>query len=65
VAVDGRCGILIMITSARYIKVNDENNIVEAIINGITMCVPINLDNRHYQMVLEWVEEGNTIEEAE
>lgn len=54
-----------MITSARYIKVNDENNIVEAIINGITMCVPINLDNRHYQMVLEWVEEGNTIEEAE
>lgn len=54
-----------MITSARYIKVNDENNIIEAVIDGITMCVPLNPDNVHYQLILEWVAEGNTIEEPE
>jgi hypothetical protein len=34
-------------------------------IDGITMCVPINPDNRHYQAIQEWVAEGNTIEAAE
>tara|TARA_R100000700_G_C3074929_1_gene83299 strand:+ start:382 stop:558 length:177 start_codon:yes stop_codon:yes gene_type:complete len=27
--------------------------------------VPVDENNRHYQAVLEWVEEGNTIEEAD
>ena len=53
------------ITSARYVKVNGENNIIEAIIDGITMCVPLNPDNAHYKEIQEWVDEGNTIEEAE
>ena len=53
------------ITSARYVQDLDGNNdIVEAVIDGITMCVPINLDNRHYKAIQEWVADGNTIEEA-
>ena len=27
--------------------------------------VPLDPDNRHYQAILEWVAEGNTIEEAD
>tara|TARA_R100001510_G_C7535682_1_gene125279 strand:+ start:483 stop:665 length:183 start_codon:yes stop_codon:yes gene_type:complete len=27
--------------------------------------VPLKAENRHYQAVLEWVDEGNTIEEAD
>jgi hypothetical protein len=54
------------IEQARFITNADgENNMIEMIIDGITMCVPINPDNRHYRMILEWVAEGNTIEEAE
>jgi hypothetical protein len=55
-----------IIETARFITNADgENNMIEMIIDGITMCVPINPDNRHYRMILEWVAEGNTIEEAE
>ena len=53
------------ITSARYIKLNGENNIIEVVIDGISMCVPLEPDNAHYKEIQEWVEEGNTIEEAE
>jgi len=28
-------------------------------------CVPLAEDNTHYQEIMEWVEEGNTIEEAD
>ena len=27
--------------------------------------VPINTENRHYKAILEWVAEGNTIEDAD
>ena len=30
-----------------------------------TKCVPINNANADYQDILKWVEEGNTIEEAD
>jgi hypothetical protein len=54
------------IESAKYVQDMDgNNNIIEVVIDGITMCVPINPDNRHYKAILEWVAEGNTIEEAE
>jgi len=54
------------IETARFIANADgENDGIEMIIDGITMCVPINSDNRHYQAIQEWVAEGNTIEEAE
>jgi hypothetical protein len=29
--------------------------------NGITSIVPLDEANRHYQEILEWVAEGNTI----
>ena len=57
------------ITSAKYYKNpvsgSDENSNIRAVIGGITMFVPITTDNRHYQAILEWVAEGNTIEDAD
>ena len=53
------------ITSARYVQDLDGNNdIIEVVIDGITMCVPLSTSNRHYQAVQEWVADGNTITPA-
>ena len=52
------------ITSAQYTLDSDGNNdTVVVVIDGITMSVPITTDNRHYQAILDWVAEGNTISE--
>ena len=55
-----------MIESAQYVQ-NDEGEkcSVRAVIDGVTCFVPLNTDNRHYAAILEWVAEGNTIEEAD
>ena len=54
------------ITSAQYIADNDGNNAsINAIIDEIQYAVPMDTDNRHYQAILEWVEDGNTIEDAD
>ena len=57
------------ITSAKYYKNpvsdSDVNSGIRAVIDGITMFVPITTDNRHYQAILEWVADGNTIEDAD
>ena len=56
------------ITSAQYINDNLSNRInvmIKATIDGTEMFVPIDSDNRHYQAILEWVAEGNTIAEAD
>ena len=50
------------ITSAKYTDVT--NQTFESVIEGITMCIPVNDDNRHYQAILEWVDAGNTITAA-
>ena len=50
------------ITSAKYTDAN--NDMVEAVIDGITMCVPVNTENRHWQAIQEWVADGNTIAAA-
>ena len=34
---------------------------IKATIDGVEMFVPISEENRHYQEILEWVAEGNTI----
>ena len=53
------------IESAQYIEVSDDKSI-KAVIDGITVFVPISEDNRHYAAILEWAkEDGNTIEEAD
>jgi len=55
------------ITNARYIRTSasTENDSISVTIDGKSMSVPINPDNRHYQAIQEWVAEGNTIEEAD
>ena len=54
------------IDSARYRNDIDGNpSIINLIIDGQDMTVPIDPANRHYQAILEWVEEGNTIEDAD
>jgi hypothetical protein len=47
------------ITSAKY--TNETNQMVEAVIDGETMCIPTVVDNRHYQAILEWVDNGNEV----
>jgi hypothetical protein len=55
------------IESATYIKdivngvVTEDNIAIKVIADGITLMVPISEANRHYQMIMEWVAEGNTI----
>ena len=50
------------ITSVKYTDAT--NKMVEAVIDGITMCVPVNVDNAHWQAIQEWVDAGNTITAA-
>ena len=54
------------VTSAQYNADLDGNNgnTINATIDGITMDVPLDTANRHYQAILDWVAEGNTIQDA-
>ena len=56
-----------IITNAQYIKVEgiETNSSIKATIDGQVMSVPLDTANRHYQAILEWVEDGNTIEDAD
>lgn len=60
------------ITSAQYCEgigpdgtVFDTEHTIKATIDGVELNVPIDTDNRHYQAILEWVAEGNTIADAD
>ena len=55
------------ITSARYEKDIQENtSSIKAVIDGDTISVPLDPNNRHYQAILEWAkEDGNEIQAAE
>jgi hypothetical protein len=56
------------IISAKYVKdkLSNENDVIVVTNDeGITMSVPLDEGNRHYQEIQEWVAEGNTIEEAD
>ena len=53
------------VTLAQYIADQGENTGIKATINGQEMFVPISSSNRHYAAILEWVAEGNTIQEAD
>ena len=55
------------ITSAKYIKdiISDKVFGIIAVIDGVTVTVPLDEGNRHYKAILAWVEEGNEIEEAD
>jgi len=56
-----------VITSAQYYRSNmtGENSCINAVIDGDTVSIPLDSDNRHYQAIQEWVAEGNTIAEAD
>ncbi len=54
------------IESARYKSYNGNNqDSIIAVIDGVEIWIPPNLDNRHYAAILEWVAEGNEIQAAE
>ena len=55
------------ITSAKYLKdLEDENSIVKTVIDGETLFVPLDLDNRHYAEIKRQVDAGElTIEDAD
>ena len=54
------------ITSAQYSANMDGNNgdTIVATIDGVEVYVPLDTANRHYQAILEWVADGNTIQDA-
>ena len=53
------------IASAKNVRdLNGEISNIEANIDGEVVCIPLAEGNRHYRAILEWVAEGNTIEEA-
>ena len=53
------------ITSAQYVAWEGVNDSINATIDGITMSVPLDPANRHYAAILEWVADGNTIQDAD
>ena len=54
------------ITSAQYITNNDSNVGVNAVIDGMTMSVPLDPANRHYDEILRQVAAGElTIADAD
>ena len=55
------------ISSAKYTKDIISNEVfgIIAVIDGVTVTVPLDEGNRHYKAILAWVEEGNTIEAAD
>tara|TARA_B100001094_G_scaffold319903_1_gene365343 strand:- start:607 stop:783 length:177 start_codon:yes stop_codon:yes gene_type:complete len=57
-----------VIENAKYNKNtydNSKNVSINATINGIIWSVPLDENNVHYKAILEWVADGNTIEEAD
>ena len=55
-----------IITDAQYSADLEGNNAsIKATIDGTEMFVPLDPANRHYAAILEWVAEGNTIQDAE
>ena len=56
------------ITSAQYMADirTGENSCINVVLDDDTlMSVPLDPANRHYAAILEWVAEGNTIQEAD
>ena len=61
-----------VITSAKYLKIADDdgnvtdNQAIVAVINGVTMTVPLSDQNYHYKEIMRQVDAGDlTIADAE
>ena len=58
----------ITITSAQYVSSTEDSSVndhIDAVIDGVSMTVPLDPANRHYAAILEWVADGNTIQDAD
>jgi len=53
------------VTSAQYNAIDGVNGSITAVIDGETLSVPMDTANRHYQAILDWVADGNTIQDAD
>lgn len=56
------------ITNAKYnwnLDKTGNGEVVKATIDGVEIEVPVNLENRHYDAILKWVANGNTIQDAD
>ena len=54
------------IKNAQYQNdLNGNKSCIKADVENVTMFVPLDPANRHYQAIQEWVAEGNKIEEAD
>jgi hypothetical protein len=55
------------VTSAQYYNdpVSGDDKSITATIDGKKMSVPLDTANRHYAAILEWVADGNTIQDAD
>jgi len=54
------------ITSVQYTNdINGNQNGIKAVVDNTVVFVPLDPANRHYQAILEWVADGNTIEDAD
>lgn len=56
----------LQITSAKYLAPFGVNEVIEVVIDGITMSVPLDPANRHYAEIMRQVEAGElTIQDAD
>ena len=54
------------IENAQYQNdLNGNKSCIKADVENITMFIPLDPSNRHYQAIQEWVAEGNKIEKAD
>ena len=53
------------ITVAKYHAEDNVNTSIVATIDNKVWYIPLDPANRHYAAILEWVAEGNTIEDAD
>ena len=54
------------ITSAQYANdMNGNQHGIKAVVDDTVVFVPLDPANRHYAAILEWVAEGNTIQDAD
>ena len=49
------------ITSAQYYQAKDENDGIEAVIDGVTVYIPLDPANRHYAEIMRQVEAGDLV----
>tara|TARA_B100001057_G_scaffold170170_1_gene170928 strand:+ start:403 stop:582 length:180 start_codon:yes stop_codon:yes gene_type:complete len=56
-----------VILNAKYNKdrISKKNVSINCVMNGRHISIPLDPDNTDYQAILEWVAEGNKIEDAD